>query len=396
MARSKNRILFIEPDESLWLIISAVLQPETNNWELVFCATAIDALSQDASFDVIITAHTLPDGNGIGLCDVYKEVAPETIRYLMIDKEEANQFRSLISSAQQILVKPLDLKSFKSILKRSFALRSVVHNPEIQKVLGGADTLPPLPRIFQELSNKLSSQSASMAEIAELIAQDVVISSKVLQLANSALFSLRVPASTISHATSLLGSNTISSLVFSQSVADSFKSDHISDVFIEELNTHSIECAGLASEMLESWGATKAIIEKSVFCGIAHDLGKLILAKYAPEKWTDALLEIRHSGRPDVEVEREIIGIGHPELAAYLLAIWGFATDQIMAIAFHHEPSRANETEFGILCALHVAENCCSSNLQNENFDWDYLEACRVTKEEVETLKIMHAKKKQG
>ncbi|MDF7798729.1 response regulator [Pontiellaceae bacterium B1224] len=394
MSELAHRMLFVEPNKELWPIFTAVLKPLENNWKLAFAASALDALSMGESYDFMITANSLPDGNGLGLCDLFKEEAPETIRYLLIEPEEARMFRSLVSSAQQVLIKPLDLKTFKAQLQRSTALRSIVQNQDIRKLLGSGDSLPPLPRIFEELSRKLSDPNAPLSEISELIAKDVTLSSKVLRLANSAFFNLRMPANTIAQATSLLGSNTISSLVFSQSVSKSFMSEFVSEHFIEELNQHSIEVASLASDILETWGASSAVVEKVLLCGIAHDLGKIVLAKYAPEKWQEAQAEIQTSERSDAEIEREIIGLGHPELAAYLLAIWGFSTDQIMAIIFHHEPSRANETEFGLLCALHVAEHCCEKELPNQHFDWNYLEGFRITETEVDGFKAMLEEKR--
>ncbi|MDF7798731.1 response regulator [Pontiellaceae bacterium B1224] len=390
MAKPVPTILFIEPDKYQQQIFAEMLKSDPKEWKLTIAESSFEALSMvENQFDFMMTVNKLPDGNGQDLCDRFKAVAPETVRYLLIDPEERKLFRSLISSAQQIITKPLDLETFKIQLMRSTALRDIIENKAIRKLLGHADSFPPLPRVFAELSQKLNNLDTPLLEISDLISKDITISTKVLQLANSALFNQHIPANTLSHATSLLGSKIISSLVFSQSISDMFKSALISEQFLETLNQHSLEVAGLAADILQTWHAGPSVIEKVLLCGIAHDLGQLILAKYAPEKWLCAQNELRKNERSIVETEREIIGVAHPELAAYLLAIWGFPSDQVMAIAHHHEPSKTKDVSLGLLCALHIAENCCQTAQDKEQFDWPYLEKCHITHMEITNFKLI-------
>jgi HD-like signal output (HDOD) protein len=392
MEMTSRRVLFVEPDEGQKKIYSAVLKPEENGWELTFASNAADALelNRNNPFDIVVSVSQLPDQGGSELLESLKETAPQTIRFLLIDESEKHAFRSLVSSSQQVLIKPIELKPFVTQINAALALRKLVHDPAILNLLGGADTLPPLPRVFQELTLKLNNPNTSLADVAELISQDIVLSSKILKMANSAMFNLREPAQNVTHAVSLLGSSAVSTLVFSQGMYVSFKRDAESEAFIEELNRHSIECAALTAKILSSWRVGQDIIEKAVFCGIAHDLGKLVLAKYAPEKWAQVLSELEKGEKSEVELERSVIGISHADVTAYLLAAWGFPNDQIIAIAFHHEPSRICETERGLLCALHIAENCCARQVQKEYFDHNYLEANHITKEDIATFKAIY------
>lgn len=392
MGIATKRVLFVEPEEASRKIYSKVLKPEENGWELSFAPTGAEALELiwDNPFDIVICVNKLPDLLGTELLENLRETAPQTIRFLLIDETEKKTFRSLVSSAQQILIKPIELKPFITQINRALALRKLVKDPTILKLVGGEEVLPPLPSVFQELTRKLNDPTTCLNDVAELIAKDIVLSSKILKMANSALFGLREPAKNVTHAVSLLGTSAVSTLVFSEGAYNTFKDNSKNNAYFEELNRHSIECAALASRILTHWRASREMIEKSIFCGVAHDLGKLVLAKYAPDKWARVLEEIRKSNRLDVEVEREIIGISHTELTAYLLAVWGFPNDQIIAMAFHHEPSRIEEKEFGLLCALHIAENLTEKKPLCGHFDDKYLEENRITQTDINNFKIIY------
>ncbi len=401
MAKSNvKRLLFVEPNEVLVNRLSAGLNPDKNGWELSFCSSVAEALEliREQPVDMVVSANRLSDQTGMEWFDSLKKSSPETVRFLLIEKDERSQFRGLVTSAQQMMVKPLDIDSFITRVNRAFSLRSVISNPSILKLVGSADSLPPLPRVFQLLTRKLNDPMSSLADVARILSEDIVLSSKVLKLANSALFNLQAPAKDIAHAVGLLGSRTISSLVLSQSMTHTFDCGPENEKFAEELNRHSIECGTLAADILTSWKAPRAIIEQAVFCGIVHDLGKLVLASFAPEQWQNVLERVGEKVRPDQQIERTVLGIGHSEVAAYLLAVWGFPDDQVAAVAFHHEPSRFRdlENEFDLLCALHLAENCCSTTLHGDEFDWDYLEKHHIRQTDVDKIKAQHAKRKNA
>jgi HD-like signal output (HDOD) protein/CheY-like chemotaxis protein len=386
-----KRLMLVEPDIDVQKMIAGVLGPEERNWALVCTASAEEALalSEAEPFDLVVAAERLPERSGSELLASIKKTSPSTIRFLLVDETEKAALRAMVGEAQQVLLKPLELSSFIQQVNRALSLRPVINDPAILALLGHADSIPPLPRIFQAVSNKLKDPNASMIEVAEIISGDIVLSSKILKLANSALFQLSEPAGSVSHAVALLGSCAVGSLVFSEGLSDVFKGDPETERLAEELNRHSLACATLVSNIMYTWNAGRELTDKAVFCGIAHDLGKLVIARFEPETWKRIQAEVAKGERSDVEIERAALGISHCEIAAYLLTVWGFPNDQVSAIAFHHEPSKPNDLEFGLLCALHLAENCSRSSLHGQHLDWKYLEAAGVSSGDVEALRTL-------
>jgi HD-like signal output (HDOD) protein len=384
------RVLFVDPEFGGKECVEE--GPELSGEYRMFTqvSSAEEALERclDGSFDVVVAAHRLPGQSGTELLRTLKHVAPAAIRFLMIDEDEVTHFRSLVSDAQQIMLKPLRAAPFNRQLERALALRAVVRDPMILKFLGDADSLPPLPRIFRMICQTLNDPSSSLSKISEVIAEDIVLSSKVLKLANSALFGLQEPAGNIEQAVVRLGLITISSLVFCQEMVDSVAGHKEEEQFAEELNRHSIEVALLATKIAQAWNAPQQLVDQLFFCGIVHDLGKFLFATHAKDAWQRVQQEVDHNIESDVEIERMIFGSSHCELAAYLLAVWGLPDNQVEAILYHHKPSAllGSDSESMLVRILHLAENLCETHLHGAWLDWEYLYDIGMNEDDILSL----------
>ena len=56
------------------------------------------------------------------------------------------------------------------------------------------------------------------------------------------------------------------------------------------------------------------------------------------------------------QVESEILGCSHAQLGGYLMSIWGLPISLVQAVALHHCPSCALESEFSAVTAVHCAD----------------------------------------
>ena len=380
-----HRVIFIEPREGPRKIYGATLKPDQNGWKLVFASDGKEALGLNAQnpADIFVASELLPELKGSAVLEELKKTSPGTIRFMVVPAGDGERPPSLVGPAQQIVVSPIVPADFTEQVNTALALRSLIDNPDIFRITGDGDALPSLPRVFEQLNAKLSSPDSELSEIADIISQDVVLTSKVLHIVNSALFSLRSPVGNVAQAVSLLGTSTIRSIVFAQGVYEAFKDPGIEESFFESLNRHSIICAKVIEKILYEWGSCRRMIDQAVFCCFAHDLGKIILARYAKEPWSRALQRVRNREGDDIIIEREEIGVGHSEVAAYLLAIWGFTNEQVASVAFHHDPVLSQQHDKGLLCALHIAENTLGCDFQQSSIEWDWLSECGVSEEEL-------------
>jgi HD-like signal output (HDOD) protein len=88
---------------------------------------------------------------------------------------------------------------------------------------------------------------------------------------------------------------------------------------------------------------------------MAHDVGKLVLAIGVPERFAEAMPLGALTQRPFPEIEREVLGLMHAEVGAYLLGYWGPPL-RIVEVACHHEPGQAPEGSLNTQAAVYVAD----------------------------------------
>jgi len=79
---------------------------------------------------------------------------------------------------------------------------------------------------------------------------------------------------------------------------------------------------------------------------LLHDVGKLVLAVCIPEQFKQIMVACTKTGRPQHEIEAELLGVTHAEVGAYLLGLWGLPHPIVEAVAYHHNPAAALEQTF--------------------------------------------------
>jgi len=99
----------------------------------------------------------------------------------------------------------------------------------------------------------------------------------------------------------------------------------------------------------------KTVRDITVMAALLHEVGKLVLASKMPNEFCALLSLMRERGCPQNEAEKELLGISHSELGAYLLGLWGINSIAIEAIAHLHDPIRIPHIGFDSSAALYVA-----------------------------------------
>lgn len=103
--------------------------------------------------------------------------------------------------------------------------------------------LPTLPIIVSRVLEVADDSGASANELAEIVARDMSVSAKVLNLANSAFYGFSRRITTIPQAVVVLGFETVRSLALSVSVFESLNSSQDAASFDREAFwVHSIGC----------------------------------------------------------------------------------------------------------------------------------------------------------
>jgi len=207
----------------------------------------------------------------------------------------------------------------------------------------------------------------------------------MLQLANSAFVGTSGRVHSLQQALSLIGTETVRTLVLSVHVFSQFDGDTQIRASLLALWDHSVAVSALAQRIASSEGCDKVVVEQSFTAGLLHDIGKVVLLAEMPREYH----EIFESQTEMKDLERQRLGCTHAEVGAYLMSIWGLPLSLVHAVVFHHHPSDSTETTFSSLTAVHVADAIVSAtegNRLNHDVELDTLYLDRLGLRDKESL----------
>jgi putative nucleotidyltransferase with HDIG domain len=352
----RKKILFVN-ESATAENMQDMLDKTMEFWEIQFVRdeTGVWERLENQDYDVIVLDLKTPEIDGIGLFQRVKERYPQLVRVMIAGPSDQEMVLRAIRSNHQIIAQPFNTRSLKGLIDRSCQLRDILRNEELKQNVARINYLPSLPSLYQQIITELQSPRVSVKRVADLIAQDVTMTAKILQLVNSAFFSLPQKIISPHQAVILLGIDIIKGLVLHVHVFSSFKLDsRIKNFSIEDLCKHSLLVGKLAREIVLAETNVRSMEDDALVAGLLHDIGKLILLQ-DPDRYNQVMAHCQSRTCNHYQGEYEVLGASHAEVGAYLLDLWGLPESVVRAIAFHHNPSKAMETNFSVLTAVHAA-----------------------------------------
>lgn len=350
-----KRILFVDDEPMLLSGLERSLRGMRKEWEMQFALggrAALEALARTPC-DVLVTDMRMPEIDGSQLLEEVKRKYPRTVRFVLSGQSDREMILRSIGPTHQFLSKPCDLEELKQKVAQAFALRELLENPTLKEIVTRLDTVPSLPSLYVCLTEALSKSDITVAKIADIIKQDMGMTSKVLQLVNSAFFALPCRISSPHQAVSLLGIDNIRAVVLSVHVFSELQGSP--DSKLAALWPRSLTSAVFARAICRAEHSPQPLEDDAFAAGLLHDIGRLVLASTCREQYAH-VLEISHQGQINLaQAEAQTFGCTHAEVGAYLLGLWGLPESVVQAVAWHHTPSRSGSTSFSPIIAVHVA-----------------------------------------
>jgi DNA-binding NtrC family response regulator len=203
----QKRILFVDDEPNVLAGLRRSLYSMREEWLMEFAASGPDALAamERQVFDVVVTDMRMPGMDGAQLLNEVRERFPQTVRMVLSGQCDREAILNSVGPTHQYLSKPCDAEQLRSKIGQAFALRDLLENPVVQKVVSQLKDIPSLPALYQQILEELRSRDPSPAKVGKLIAKDMGMTAKTLQLVNSAFFGLRCHVSNPVQAANLLG-----------------------------------------------------------------------------------------------------------------------------------------------------------------------------------------------
>jgi HD-like signal output (HDOD) protein/ActR/RegA family two-component response regulator len=384
-----SRLLFVD-DESLVLQgLQRTLRSMREQWDMTFVESgeqALQALAKDP-YDAIVSDMRMPHMDGAQLLEKVKQLYPGVVRIVLSGQASQEEVLRSIGPAHQYLSKPCDPKELKLRLAQAFVMRDLLQNSAVRALVSGLKSIPSLPGLYFEILAELRSEDASLEKIAGIVAKDVGMTAKILQLANSAFMGVRYEITNPSQAVALIGTEMVRALVLSVHVFSQFEGQDGVASHWATLWEHSTAVACLAQRIAVSEKCAKALADESFTAGMLHEVGKLVLLARMPKEYEQLLQSIAENPATLAAAERERFGCTHADLGAYLMSIWGLPNPLIHAVAYHDHPAQSAEECFSSLTAVHIADAIISSThasliVQDVQLDEKYLRQLGLSERE--------------
>ena len=381
----KKTILFVDDDPNILDGLRRMLHPMRKEWDMAFAQSGHEALELMAQkpFHVIVSDMRMPRMDGAALLSEVMRRYPQTVRFVLSGQSEGETIFHSVGTTHQFLAKPCDAETLKACVDRAFALRDVLSNESLETFISRITALPSLPKAYTRLTEELRSPDASISTVGKIIETDMAMTAKVLQLTNSAFFGVRRDVSSVTQAVSLLGLDTIKSLVLMVGVFSQASAARLPAGFsLDALWRHSMAVGACSQAISKTEDAGKEVISDACTAGLLHDSGMLVLAVNRPDAYGQILDIVRSKNLSLTKAEQAAFGCTHAQVGAYLLGIWGLPDSIVEAVAFHHYPSQCGARAFGPLAAVHAA-NALEHEAQGSDgggatptLDIEYLRQC--------------------
>lgn len=334
------RILFVDDEPNVLNGIRRMLRHKRDIWETHFVSSGAEALSliEQITFDVIVSDMRMPKMDGAQLLNQISIDSPDTVRIILSGHADDEAIKRAMAVTHQYISKPCDADTLINQLHRSICLRSRINHKLVRQAVSQINRLPSLPDLYQKIHEIANSEEYGTKDAIEVISQDAAMSAKVLQLVNSSYFGVAREVSSISHAISLLGMETLKSLVLSIGVFDDHPPVNTGDFSLTRLMHHSIACGTLAKRIVSLETGDSDLAEHAFTAGILHDIGKLLLASEMPEIFENTIQVAKESLLTISQAELNSGEFSHADVGGYLLGLWQLPSSVVEAVAFHHSP----------------------------------------------------------
>ncbi len=250
---------------------------------------------------------------------------------------------------------PLNLKGIPKLFQGDEA--TLPHGKALNaEVVKNLKKLYPMPHVTYKARKLINSVNAGFQEIGNILKTDPALAARIMKVANSAYYGMSGQISSIHHASTLLGAQTLIQIITlvsqSKALGKSLKGYELQS---GDMWKHSLQAAVCANIL--SVKRSPEDEEDSFFAGLMHDSGKIILDGYVIEREQIFKRYMITSQSGFLKAEQRIFGFDHAHTGYELCLKWNLPEKLAHAIKYHHNPfaSDGNKLAYILFVADYMA-----------------------------------------
>lgn len=261
------------------------------------------------------------------------------------------------------------------------------------------DLLPPIPAVMTELVQALGDIDIELRALAHIISKDPLMSMNILKVSNSAFYRLPNKVATVDHAVKLLGIKEITGICIACGAYQSLKAPHNVETFdLIEFWRHSVATGVVSRRLCQEL----EILDHNVlyFLGLLHDVGKVVLDRFAHDIYKIAVQTTREENITIQEAEKRLIGESHDVVGGWLMEKWRLPWTFVDVAKYHHAVEKSPEDNKAGVAIIALADRLAwlhylgldpgfEVNMLTDNEAYSFLERTTSTMEDIDFVKFM-------
>jgi diguanylate cyclase (GGDEF)-like protein len=227
----------------------------------------------------------------------------------------------------------------------------------LQQLLTSDIKLPSPPSIAVKILEEVKKEEGSADGLAEIIALDPALVTKILRVANSSFYGVTSKVDTIQRAIAVIGLNALKNIALSFVIANGLRDLKDNPFSFDLFWKRSVTSAVAAKEL----AALTDIQSEDIFpCALLQDMGIVIMYLCRSDDYLKVLDEKRQNTQNITAVEKRIFKFDHQQAGAAVLQQWGLPPNVYGPIGYHHKPQRAPDEHRAVAEILNLADQLSS------------------------------------
>ena len=253
------KILFVDDDPNVLAGLRRMLHAERERWDTRFAigAEAALALLENCDFDVVVSDMKMPGMDGADLLVRVRELNPSTVRIVLSGQTERVSAVKAARCRPPVPEQADRRPSAEKCRRTGSRTRAPAWPTRLRSALGRMESLPSPSRTVQALHLALADPLTDVDRVVSIVEPDLGISSKLLQLVNSAFFALPREVVSLHEAVAYLGLENVRAVATSVDLFDALGTGANAEKLALRLQAHSLGVMQLAQHLLP--GARPAV-----------------------------------------------------------------------------------------------------------------------------------------
>lgn len=229
-------------------------------------------------------------------------------------------------------------------------------------------SLPTLPEVAMKVREVVQNPESTAAQISVIVGSDPVLSARLLQIANSAMYRPTKPIENLQNAIARLGNTVVRNLVTSMVMENIYQGQANADLnkLLKKLWLHSTKVAAISHVLARKF--TKLKPDQAMLGGLIHDIGAIPI--YTEAANIPELLA-------DEKLLDSIVSKMHILIGTSILDEWNFPQELIDVVAEHEDLERDSGNGVDYVDVVTVANLHSYLGTQHRlaKFDWSTIPA---------------------